>query len=92
MDETFQRNILRELKIIKRLLTHNLLTGDSQMKQIGKLDSIGFQPKEIAEMLGTTSNTVNVTLNRIRKSKQERDAGKGRKDKNKNPQQQNRSS
>ena len=73
MDETFQRNILHELKIIKGLLAQNLLAGNSQTKQISKLDSIGLQPKEIAEILGTTSNTVNVALNRIRKSKRKRD-------------------
>jgi len=69
MDETIQKNILHELTIIKRLLAQNLLKEDSQIKQISKLDSIGFHPKEIAEMLGTTSNTVNVALNRIRKGK-----------------------
>jgi hypothetical protein len=47
MDETIQRNILHELRIIKKLLAHNLLTGDSQAKQISELDSIGFQPREI---------------------------------------------
>ncbi|MEW5817764.1 MAG: hypothetical protein AB1798_20510 [Spirochaetota bacterium] len=42
MDETIQKNILHELKIIKRLLAHNLLAGNSQTKQISKLDSMGF--------------------------------------------------
>jgi hypothetical protein len=69
MDETIQKNILHELKIIKKLLAHNLVTGIKQAKQIGKLDSMGFQPTEIAEILGTTSNTVNVALSRLRKSK-----------------------
>ncbi len=76
MDETIQRNILYELRIIKKLLAHNLLTGDSQTKQISKLDSLGFQPKEIAEILGTTSNTVNVALNRLRKEKSDRSTKK----------------
>lgn len=69
MDESIQRDILRELRIIKKLLAHNLLVEDSQTKQISKLDSIGFQPKEIAEILGTTSNTVNVALSRMREGK-----------------------
>ncbi len=69
MDELTQKDILHELKIIKKLLAQNLLSGASQTKQISKLNSIGFQPKEIAEILGTTSNTVNVALNRLRKSK-----------------------
>lgn len=73
MDDRFQNQILSELRIIKKLLALNLLTEDSQMQQIQKLHSIGFQPKEIAQILGTTSNTVNVTLNRVRKAKQKKD-------------------
>lgn len=76
MDETIQKDMLHELRIIKKLLAHNLLTGDSQTKQISKLDSIGFQPKEIAEILGTTSNTVNVALNRMRKGNPEKSSKK----------------
>jgi DNA-directed RNA polymerase specialized sigma24 family protein len=72
MDETIPKNILDELRTIKKLLAHNLLTGDTQTKQISELDSIGLQPKEIADILGTTSNTVNVALNRTRKGKSKR--------------------
>lgn len=68
MDDATQNNILYELRIIKKLLAHNLLTGNSQTKHISKLDSIGFRPKEIADLLGTTPNTVNVALSRVRKS------------------------
>ncbi len=73
MAEVTQKDILHELKIIKKLLAQNLLSGNSQTKQISKLNSIGFQPKEIAEILGTTPNTVNVALNRLRKSKKKKD-------------------
>jgi predicted regulator of amino acid metabolism with ACT domain len=73
MDDAIQRSILHELRIIKKLLAQNLLTGDSQTKQVGKLSSPGFQPKEIAEMLGTNRNIVNVTLNRIRKSRSKKE-------------------
>lgn len=73
MDEVTQKDILHELKIIKKLLAQNLLSGSSQTKQISKLNSIGFQPKEIAEILGTTPNTVNVALNRLRKSKKKKE-------------------
>ncbi|MBI5933142.1 MAG: hypothetical protein HY867_05500 [Chloroflexi bacterium] len=68
MEGTTQKEILHELKMIKKLLAQNLLTGTTQTNQIKKLNAIGFQPKEIAEILGTTSNTVNVALNRLRKS------------------------
>lgn len=69
MDNSVEREILHELRIIKRLLAQSLLSGDSQVKQISKLDSLGLQPKEIADTLGTTSNTVSVALNRLRKGK-----------------------
>lgn len=47
MDETIQANILHELRVIKKLLAHNLLMGDPQTTQISKLDSLGFQSKDI---------------------------------------------
>lgn len=72
MDEALQRNILHELKSIKKLLAYNLVTDIKQTEQIGKLNSMGFQQKEIADILGTTRNTVNVTLNRLKKSKQKK--------------------
>jgi hypothetical protein len=42
MGETIQKNILDELRIIKKLLAHNLLKGDRQTKKISELDSIGI--------------------------------------------------
>ncbi len=69
MSEDLQKDILQELKIIKKLLAQNILSGETQTKQISKLNSLGFQPKEIAEILGTTPNTVNVALSKLRKSK-----------------------
>ncbi len=72
MDEALQKNMLHELRMIKKLLAHNLVAGINQTNQISKLSLIGFQPKEIAELLGTTSNTVNVALNRLRKPKQKK--------------------
>lgn len=70
MDDTIQKDILHELQVIKKLLALSLLPADdSQLKRIAKLDSLGFRPKDIAEILATSSNTVNVALNRIRNSK-----------------------
>lgn len=69
MDEFIQKDILEELKVIKKLLAHSLLTEESQVKQIIKLKSIGFQPKEIAEIVGTSSNTVSVALSKAKKAK-----------------------
>ncbi len=49
--------------------------GLTQTEQIAMLSRIGFTPKEIADVIGTTSNTVRVALVGIRKAGK---LGKGR--------------
>jgi len=51
MNEEIQKDILHELKIIKKLLAQNILIGETQTKQISKLNSLGFQPKELLKFL-----------------------------------------
>jgi hypothetical protein len=41
----------------------------NQTEMIVELNRAGFGPTRIAELLGTTSNTVNVTLVKARRSK-----------------------
>jgi hypothetical protein len=51
-------------------LSSIIAVGDKkQIDQIERLSKAGFQPKEIAELLGTTANTVSVALTKIKKSK-----------------------
>ena len=52
---------------ISRLLAANLLRGRKQVDLIADFDKCGIEPKRIAELLGTTRNTVNVALANIRK-------------------------
>jgi transcriptional regulator len=40
-----------------------------QKDQISVLDEAGFEPKQIADILGTTRNTVSVALNAIKKER-----------------------
>jgi len=61
------RQIVDELKRIVRLLAVVATQGQKQKGQIASLWRAGFEPKEIAELLGTTSNTVRVALVGIRK-------------------------
>lgn len=61
-----------ELRLIRGLLTALLLSSyDSrslgQSERIGSLSKAGLPPKEIAELLGTTSNTVSVALYQLKK-------------------------
>jgi CRP-like cAMP-binding protein len=60
-------NVLSELQQIKKLLLVLCTKDQSQKEQIKILSNVGFQPKEIAELIGSTANTVNVTLNRLKK-------------------------
>ena len=46
-----------------------LIEGKKQTDQFALLSRAGFQPREIAELVGTTPNTVRVALSRIRKER-----------------------
>ena len=59
--------ILLELRRMIRLLALLATKGMNQKEQIWELSCAGFQPKEISELIGTTANTVSVTLSGIRK-------------------------
>lgn len=58
------------LKEIVALLAVQVKRGVSQTTLIGELSDTGFQPKRIAEIVGTTSNTVRVALYHYKKSSQ----------------------
>jgi len=62
--------VIEELRTIKKLLAFSLIKDLSQVEQIQFLSNSGFQPKEIAEILNTSANSVRVTLSRIRKKSQ----------------------
>jgi len=57
-----------KLDILIRLTALNVVKGmETQKEQIATLSDAGFQPKKIADILRTTSNTVSVALSAIRK-------------------------
>lgn len=59
--------LLNEVKRTNRLLVVMATKDLSQTDKIDTLYKAGYSPKEIAEMIGTTSNTVNVTINKLKK-------------------------
>ncbi len=59
--------VVEELRKVKRLLSVLVTRGLKQRDQIEALSRVGFSPKEIAGLIGTTPNTVSVTLAQIRK-------------------------
>jgi hypothetical protein len=68
MEEQNQEMAITKLDQALKLLAMLAVKGLSQTDQIATLNRIGFSPKAIAEVLGTTSNTVRVALVAIRKA------------------------
>lgn len=61
--------ILEKLDILVKLTVLNTIKDKEYKDQVKLLSSVGFQPKEIADMLGKTANSVRVTLFKLRKDK-----------------------
>jgi len=51
---------------VAKLLALLATEGRTKTEAILRLADVGFSPKEIAELLGTTSNTVSVTLHKAK--------------------------
>jgi DNA-binding CsgD family transcriptional regulator len=68
MPRTTDELILEKLDQILRILAVAATTGMKQREQIALLNRAGLQPKDIADLLGTSSNTVRVELVGLRKS------------------------
>ena len=60
--------LLEEIKRTNKLLVVIATKDLSQTDKIMLLNKAGFGQKEIADLVGTTSNTVGVTLNRLKKA------------------------
>ena len=67
MSDIEKAEILKELQRITKLLVLTATKGQTQREQIAVLSKLGYQPKEVAEILGTTPGTVSVALVDIRK-------------------------
>ena len=71
--------IRSKLDVIIRLLAANSISEDRSIKDNAvALSRSGLTPKEIAEILGTTSNTVSVALSTARKGKKSKATKKAR--------------
>jgi len=66
-----------ESKLVK-LLAQHLVHERQQSDQIDLLARAGFKPSEIADLLGTTANTVNVRLSTQRAAKKKKRGKKGK--------------
>jgi len=59
-------SLVIDLRRLTKLLALILIKGESQTEKIRALNAAGFAPTEMALLLGTTVNTINVTLHKIR--------------------------
>jgi DNA-binding NarL/FixJ family response regulator len=64
-------DLAAKLDTLVRLVAIGLCNGKSQREKIEILASAGLSPKVIAEMIGTTANTVSVSLSQLRRRKRE---------------------
>ena len=78
MTKTTEEAILQQLRCITRILLMDATKGQKRKEQIGFLSDAGFEPKEIAELLGISANSVSVTLAKIRKQGKATKRGKSR--------------
>ena len=62
-----EQEIIQKLEIIIKLLAVGLVKGKEIKEQILFLYKLGISNKDIAEILGKSQNTVNVTLSQERK-------------------------
>lgn len=62
------KDLILVLKEVAALLAIQVKRGVSQTTLIRELSAAGFQPKKIAEIVGTTANTVRVTLHHYKKA------------------------
>jgi len=69
MDERQFQIMIEKMDSIIRLLAMGLVEGKTLREQVNLLSSFGFQPKQIADILGKTLNHIRVLLHEIRKSR-----------------------
>lgn len=80
-EKQFNELISKMNTIIRLLMTNSLKDMKKQSDKIVFLSSLGLGPSDIADLLGTTANTVSVTLSKSKRKnkleqgmKQENDA------------------
>lgn len=61
-----------KLDLLVRLSALSYVADKPQHEQIKMLSNAGFQPKEIANICGTTANTVRVALSTMRRKQKKR--------------------
>jgi len=67
IDSSQLRELTARMDAIIKMLALTLPKELTQADKIVLLSDAGFQPREIASILGTTANTVSVTLSKMKR-------------------------
>lgn len=78
MNESSARDLSDKLDVLIRLAAIGLCEDKTQQEKIYLLSMAGLTPKTIADILGTTPNTVSVALSNMRKKRRSGTSGKRR--------------
>ena len=71
MDEQQFKQLSNKMDTVIRLLALKTVEGKELKIQVSMLSSCGFQPKQIADVLGKTPNNIRVVLHRLREERGE---------------------
>jgi DNA-binding NarL/FixJ family response regulator len=61
--------VVRKLDVLIRLVAVGICADKTQKEKIQILAGVGLAPKEIADFVGTTPNTVSVSLSTMKREK-----------------------
>ena len=70
MEEKQFNELIKRLDKLVRIVALSSTKGYTSTEKISLLSQAGFGPKEIADIIGTTQNVVNVRLSEIRKRRE----------------------
>jgi hypothetical protein len=69
MEEKQLKAIIDKLDILIKIVALSSTKGLTSTEKISLLNQAGIAPKDIAEIIGTTQNVVNVRLSEMRKKR-----------------------
>ncbi len=70
------KHLSEKLDKLVRIVALSVVVDRPRQEQCELLSSAGLKPAEIAQILGTTPNTVSVALSTLKKQRQEAKGGK----------------
>lgn len=73
MDEQQFKHLASKMDTVIKLLALKTVEGKELKIQVSMLSSCGFQPRQIADVLGRTPNNISVVLHRLREERGERE-------------------